>query len=109
MEERLASGDWLRRETTQPHAESGPRASEGKRKARKEHGAAGKDSPWIEVDWPTALDVAARKLSQVKAESGGDAIAVLTSAKCTSEENYLVNKLTRQVLGTNNIDHCARL
>jgi len=34
---------------------------------------------------------------------------VLASAKCTSEENYLVNKLTRQVIGTNNIDHCARL
>jgi predicted molibdopterin-dependent oxidoreductase YjgC len=45
----------------------------------------------------------------VKRESGGDALAVLTSAKCTNEENYLVNKLARQVMGTNNIDHCARL
>jgi predicted molibdopterin-dependent oxidoreductase YjgC len=34
---------------------------------------------------------------------------MLTSAKCTSEENYLANKLARQVIGTNNIDHCARL
>ena len=65
--------------------------------------------PWVEVDWDTALDVVARKFAGIKAESGGDAIAVLTSAKCTSEENYLVNKLTRQVIGTNNIDHCARL
>jgi predicted molibdopterin-dependent oxidoreductase YjgC len=45
----------------------------------------------------------------VKAESGGDAFAVLTSAKCTNEENFLVNKFTRQVLRTNSIDHCARL
>ena len=40
---------------------------------------------------------------------GADSIGVLTSAKCTNEENYLMNKLARQVLGTNNIDHCARL
>jgi predicted molibdopterin-dependent oxidoreductase YjgC len=66
-------------------------------------------SSWVEVDWDTALDVVARKFVEVKRESGGDALAVLTSAKCTNEENYLVNKLTRQVVGTNNIDHCARL
>jgi predicted molibdopterin-dependent oxidoreductase YjgC len=64
---------------------------------------------WVEVDWDTALDVVARKFAEIKRESGGDALAVLTSAKCTNEENYLVNKLTRQVLGTNSIDHCARL
>jgi predicted molibdopterin-dependent oxidoreductase YjgC len=63
----------------------------------------------VEVDWDTAFDVVTRKWAQVKAESGGDAFAVLTSAKCTNEENYLVNKLTRQVLGTNSVDHCARL
>ena len=40
---------------------------------------------------------------------GADAIGILTSAKCTNEENYLMNKLARQVIGTNNIDHCARL
>jgi len=64
---------------------------------------------WVEVDWDTALDIVARKFAAIKAESGGDALAVLTSAKCTNEENYLVNKLARQVIGTNNIDHCARL
>ena len=63
----------------------------------------------MEVDWDTALDVVARKFAAVKQESGANALAVLTSAKCTNEENYLVNKLTRQVIGTNNIDHCARL
>ncbi len=64
---------------------------------------------WVETDWDTALDIVARKFAGIKAESGGDAIAMLTSAKCTSEENYLANKLARQVIGTNNIDHCARL
>jgi predicted molibdopterin-dependent oxidoreductase YjgC len=53
--------------------------------------------------------VVTRKFAAVKQENGGEAFAVLTSAKCTNEENFLVNKLTRQVLGTNSIDHCARL
>jgi predicted molibdopterin-dependent oxidoreductase YjgC len=72
-------------------------------------GASHKPSPWVEVDWDTALDVVAGKFAEIKRESGGDALAVLTSAKCTNEENYLVNKLARQMLGTNSIDHCARL
>ena len=67
------------------------------------------NAEYVEVDWDTALDVVTRKWAQVKAESGGDAFAVLTSAKCTNEENFLVNKLVRQVLGTNSLDHCARL
>ena len=68
-----------------------------------------KTSPWVEVDWDTALNVTATRFADVKRASGADAVAVLTSAKCTNEENYLVNKLARQVIGTNNIDHCARL
>ncbi len=64
---------------------------------------------FVEVDWDTALDLVARKFAEVKRAQGGDAIAVFASAKCTNEENYLFNKLARQVLGTNNIDHCARL
>ena len=66
-------------------------------------------SEFVEVSWDTALDIVAGRFAAIKAESGGDALAALTSAKCTCEENYLVNKLTRQVMGTNNIDHCARL
>ncbi len=65
--------------------------------------------PWVEVDWPTALDLVARKLVAVKHESGPDAIGFLSSAKCTNEENYLVQKLARQLVATNNVDHCARL
>ncbi len=64
---------------------------------------------WVEVDWDTALDIAARRLRQVRDGYGGDSVGVLASAKCTLEENYLMNKFARQVIGTNNIDHCARL
>ncbi|HBY94812.1 MAG TPA: formate dehydrogenase subunit alpha [Chloroflexi bacterium] len=64
---------------------------------------------WVEVDWETALDITARKLVAVKRESGPEAIGVLGSAKCTNEENYLMQKFARQVIGTHNVDHCARL
>lgn len=64
---------------------------------------------WVEVDWDTALDVTARKLASIRDEYGADSVGVLTSAKCLNEENYLMNKFARQVIGTNNIDHCARL
>jgi formate dehydrogenase alpha subunit len=64
---------------------------------------------WVEVDWETALGLAAGKLAGVLGESGPGAVGVLSSAKCTNEENYLMQKLARQVLGTHNIDHCARL
>lgn len=64
---------------------------------------------WIEVNWETALDIVARKFVQVKRESGSDAIGVLSSAKCTNEENYLMQKFSRQVIGTHSVDHCARL
>lgn len=64
---------------------------------------------WVAVDWDVALDLAAGKLAEIRSQSGGDAVGILTSAKCTNEENYLMNKFARQVIGTNNIDHCARL
>jgi predicted molibdopterin-dependent oxidoreductase YjgC len=64
---------------------------------------------WVEVDWDTALDITARKLREARDTYGPDSVGVLTSAKCTNEENYLMNKFARQVIGTNNIDHCARL
>jgi formate dehydrogenase major subunit/formate dehydrogenase alpha subunit len=64
---------------------------------------------WIETDWETALDITAKKLRETRFAHGPDSIGVLTSAKCLNEENYLMNKLARQVIGTNNIDHCARL
>jgi formate dehydrogenase major subunit/formate dehydrogenase alpha subunit len=65
--------------------------------------------PWVETDWDTALDITARKLSGIRRQAGPDSVGVLTSAKCTNEENYLMNKFARQVIGTHSIDHCARL
>ena len=59
--------------------------------------------------WDAALDHVARRLRAVRDEYGPDSIAFLTSAKCTNEENYLLQKLARAVVGTNNVDHCARL
>ncbi len=67
------------------------------------------DGRFVEATWAEALALVAQKFGQIKAENGGDALAVLSSARCTNEENYLLSKLTRAVLGTNNIDHCARL
>ena len=64
---------------------------------------------FIETDWDTALDLVSDRFTKVKQENGSGAFAVLASAKCTNEENYLFNKFARQVVGTNTIDHCARL
>jgi len=75
------------------------------RKKSKENG--GWD--WVDVEWDVALDIVAKKLSDIRSNFGADSMGFLTSAKCTNEENYLMNKLARQVIGTNNIDHCARL
>jgi len=59
--------------------------------------------------WDEALELVASRLKQIKAEVGPDAIGIFASAKCTNEENYLLQKLARAVIGTNNVDHCARL
>jgi predicted molibdopterin-dependent oxidoreductase YjgC len=64
---------------------------------------------WVDTDWNTALNITANKLKTIRDTAGADTIGFLTSAKCLNEENYLMNKLARQVVGTNNIDHCARL
>ncbi len=59
--------------------------------------------------WDEALSFTAARLAEIRAEHGPDSIGVLSSAKCTNEENFLMMKFARAVLGTNNIDHCARL
>jgi len=62
-----------------------------------------------ETSWDEVLDYVANKFIMIKEKEGSNALAVLSSAKCTNEENYILQKFTRAVLGTNNIDHCARL
>jgi formate dehydrogenase alpha subunit len=68
-----------------------------------------KNGEFVEASWDEALDLVARRFSDIKAEHGPDAIAAFSSAKCTNEENYLMQKLLRAVVGTNNVDHCSRL
>ncbi len=74
----------------------------------RERPVGGRDE-FVPVDWETALRLVVEKFRKIKMDSGPDALALLASAKCTNEENYLMQKLARQVIGTNNIDHCARL
>ena len=62
-----------------------------------------------EAEWDEALDVVAAELINIREKDGPNALGVLSSAKCTNEENYLVQKFARAVIGTNNVDHCARL
>ncbi len=63
---------------------------------------------WKHISWLDALDLVSQKISQVRQAHGPDALGFLASAKCTNEENYLFQKLAR-LLGTHNVDHCARL
>ena len=62
-----------------------------------------------EATWDEAYRLIRDKVNEIKGEHGPDSLAGLTSARCTNEENYLFQKLFRAVIGTNNIDHCARL
>ncbi|MFC2072012.1 formate dehydrogenase subunit alpha [Chloroflexota bacterium] len=62
-----------------------------------------------EATWDEALEVVSERLLEIKQTHGPDSLAALSSAKCTNEENYVMQKFTRAVLGTNNVDHCARL
>jgi predicted molibdopterin-dependent oxidoreductase YjgC len=59
--------------------------------------------------WEEAMDLVAKKLGEIKKTYGPDSIGVLTSARVTNEENYIVQKFARAVLKTNSVDHCARL
>jgi len=62
-----------------------------------------------EASWEEALDMVAGKFTDIKNRYGSDSLAFLSSAKCTNEDNYLMQKFARAVIGTNNVDHCARL
>ncbi len=61
------------------------------------------------VSWDRAYQLIAEKLTEIKTQFGADAIAGISSSRCTNEENYLMQKFMRAVIGTNNIDGCARL
>ena len=62
-----------------------------------------------EAGWDEALDLVAARLGDIRERHGADALAGLSSAKTTNEDNYVMQKLLRAAFGTNNVDHCARL
>lgn len=67
-----------------------------------------KGMPLEPVKWDEALDFMAQSFASILGEKGPDALAGLSSARCTTEENYAFQKFFRAGIGTNNIDHCAR-
>jgi predicted molibdopterin-dependent oxidoreductase YjgC len=67
------------------------------------------DGELKEASWDEAISYIADKLEVIKEKHGPDAVAGFASARCTNEENYLFQKFLRAVIGTNNVDHCARL
>jgi len=68
-----------------------------------------RNNTFEEVSWDEALDQVATEFKRVKDEGGSDRLAVLGSSKCTNEENYILQRFARSVLGTNNIDNGGRL
>ncbi len=76
---------------------------------RLQHPMIRKDGELTEVSWDEAIAFTAERLTSIKTEKGGDSIGFFASAKVTNEENYLMQKFARAAVGTNNIDHCARL
>ena len=68
-----------------------------------------KNGEFVEVTWDEAYDYIANKLTEIKSNYGADAIGGISSARCTNEENYLMQKFIRTTIGTNNIDSCARV
>ena len=67
------------------------------------------DGQFKEATWDEAYDHIVANLTRIKAEHGGNAVAGISSARCTNEENYLMQKFIRAAMGTNNIDCCARV
>jgi formate dehydrogenase major subunit len=61
-----------------------------------------------EATWEEALALVAQRFAEIKAKDGPDALAFISSSKCTNEESYLMQKLARAVIGTNNMDNCSR-
>jgi predicted molibdopterin-dependent oxidoreductase YjgC len=67
------------------------------------------DGELVPATWDEAMGHVAERLLEIRDTYGPDSIGFLVSAKCTNEENYLMQKVARGLIGTNNVDHCARL
>jgi formate dehydrogenase alpha subunit len=67
------------------------------------------DGSWREATWDEAMGFVAERLAAIRDAHGPDAIAFVSSSRCTNEENYVLMKLVRAAIGTNNIDNCSRV
>ncbi|MEW9674977.1 formate dehydrogenase subunit alpha [Lentibacillus sp. L22] len=67
-----------------------------------------KDDHFAEVEWEEALQYIAKRFQDIKSKHGPDALGFISSSKATNEESFLMQKLARQVVGTNNVDNCSR-
>nr|WP_188498570.1 formate dehydrogenase subunit alpha [Pullulanibacillus pueri] len=67
-----------------------------------------KNGQFVESSWEEALSLVAKKLGEIKSHYGKDSVGLISSSKITNEENYLIQKLARQVFETNNVDNCSR-
>ncbi|MDA3779162.1 MAG: formate dehydrogenase subunit alpha [Bacteroidales bacterium] len=68
-----------------------------------------KNGSFVESEWTEAIKLIASKFNDIKNKYGSDAIGGFASAKCSNEDNYIFQRFMRGVIGTNNIDNCARL
>ena len=68
-----------------------------------------KNGGLVPATWDQAMTHVADRLLEIRDKYGPESIGFLVSAKCTNEENYLLQKVARGLIGTNNVDHCARL
>ncbi len=66
------------------------------------------DNELYEASWEEAYNLIANRFSEIKSESGPDAFVLWASGRATNESNYMMQKFARAVIGTNNIDNCAR-
>ncbi|SLB11689.1 formate dehydrogenase alpha subunit [Mycobacteroides abscessus subsp. massiliense] len=67
-----------------------------------------KNGAFVESSWEEALDLVASRLGSIKAEHGNGSVGFISSSKITNEDNYVIQKLARQVFETNNVDNCSR-
>ncbi len=68
-----------------------------------------RNGEFVEATWEEALDLVAKRFTEIKNKYGPNSLGALSSSRCTNEENYLMQKLARAVFGTNNVDNCARV
>jgi predicted molibdopterin-dependent oxidoreductase YjgC len=68
-----------------------------------------RDGELVPATWDDAMGHVTERLLEIRDKYGPESIGFLVSAKCTNEENYLLQQVARGLIGTNNVDHCARL